>query len=100
MTEIERSEVLVLVFASAKSSNEKSIPVYAHNIHMQAGKAMFTWCMSATISLCVCVCVCMCLCIYDRGGRFGWMSHIVPVRPSDIAGGQRGMEPERGDSDK
>lgn len=46
------------------------------------------------------MCVCMCLCMYDGGGRFGWMSHIVPVRPSDIAGGQRGMEPERGDSDK
>lgn len=44
--------------------------------------------------------VCMCLCIYDRGGSFCWMSHIVPVQLSDSAGGQRGMEPERGDSDK
>lgn len=35
-----------------------------------------------------------------EGGGFCWMSCIVPVRPSDIAGGQRGMEPERGDSDK
>lgn len=33
-------------------------------------------------------------------GGFCWMSHIVPVRPGDIAGGQSGMEPERGDSDK
>lgn len=41
-----------------------------------------------------------CVCVCDRGGRLGWMSHIVPVRPTDIAGGQRGMEPERGDSDK
>lgn len=44
--------------------------------------------------------VCMYLCIYESGDMFGWMSHIVPVRPSDIAGGQRGMEPEQGDSDK
>lgn len=69
-----------------------------HTIHTckEAGKAIRVY------FVCVCdhVCVCMCLCIYDRGGRFGWMSHIVPVRPSDIAGGQRGMEPERGDSDK
>lgn len=43
---------------------------------------------------------CLCLCIHESGNRFCWMSHIVPVRPSDIAGGQRGMEPERGDSDK
>lgn len=41
------------------------------------------------------------VCVYlIEGGGFCWMSCIVPVRPSDIAGGQRGMEPERGDSDK
>lgn len=53
-------------------------------------------------SLCVHIAVIinMCLCIYDRGGSFCWMSHIVPVQLSDSAGGQRGMEPERGDSDK
>lgn len=33
-------------------------------------------------------------------GGVCWMSHIVPARPGDIAGGQSGMEPERGDSDK
>lgn len=43
---------------------------------------------------------CVCVSVYGRGGRFAWMSHIVPTRPGDIAGGQRRMEPERGDSDK
>lgn len=52
------------------------------------------------VAVIISMCVCVCLCIYDRGGSFCWMSHIVPVRLSDIAGGQRGMEPERGDSDK
>lgn len=45
-------------------------------------------------------CVCLHKFICETGDTFGWMSHIVPVRPTDIAGGQRGMEPERGDSDK
>lgn len=36
----------------------------------------------------------------NSGARSAWMSLIVPVRPSDNAGGQRGMKPERGDSDK
>lgn len=43
---------------------------------------------------------CVCVSVDGRGGRFAWMSHIVPARPGDIAGGQRRMEPERGDSDK
>lgn len=49
--------------------------------------------LSAAGRECVCVCV-------GWGEGFCWMSHIVPVRPSDIAGGQGRMEPERGDSDK
>lgn len=90
------------MFVSAKSSNDKSIAVYAHGTYAsrQSYTCLLCVCGAVTISVCVCVYVCMCLCIYDRGGRSGWMSHIVPVRPSDIAGGQRGMEPERGDSDK
>lgn len=36
----------------------------------------------------------------NSGARSAWMSLIVPVRPSDNAGGQIGMKPERGDSDK
>lgn len=42
---------------------------------------------------------CVCAYMEERGGGC-WMSHIVPARPGDIAGGQSGMEPERGDSDK
>lgn len=37
---------------------------------------------------------------WKKGRGVCWMSHIVPPRPGDIAGGQSGMEPERGDSDK
>lgn len=37
---------------------------------------------------------------WKKGRGVCWMSHIVPARPGDIAGGQSGMEPERGDSDK
>jgi len=36
----------------------------------------------------------------NSGARSAWMSLIVPVRPSDNAGGQIGMKPEQGDSDK
>lgn len=47
--------------------------------------------------------VCLHVCAYTRWGwrgeegtgGFCWMSHIVPVRPDDIAGGPSGMEPER-----
>ena len=48
-------------------------------------------CACVRVSLRVCLHVCACVC---------WMHHIVPVSPSDMTGGQRGMEPERGDSDK
>lgn len=59
-------------------------------------------------SACVHTRVFACVPTYTRRGRRGgggaggfcWMSHIVPVRPGDIAGGQSGMEPEIGDSDK
>ncbi len=36
----------------------------------------------------------------NSGAGSAWMSLIVPVRPSDNAGGQIGMKPEQGDSDK
>lgn len=73
---------------------------FMHTIYISTGVKpyIFTSCLSG------CdhehMCVCMYLCIHESGDRFGWMSHIVPLRPSGIAGGQRGMEPERGDSDK
>lgn len=61
---------------------------------------MFARCVGVAVTTTVCV-FCMCLCIHGRKGRGGcWMSHIVPARPGDIAGGQSGMELERGDSDK
>lgn len=64
----------------------------------QAKLSVFTWCICSCGQEHVCF---ACVCVYMiEGGGFCWMSHIVPVRPSDIAGGQRGMEPERGDSDK
>lgn len=47
--------------------------------------------------LCMCVCVPVCLSIVAWPA---WMSLIVPVRPSDNAGGQRVMNPGQGDSDK
>lgn len=43
----------------------------------------------------------VCACVgSNSGARSAWMSLIVPVRPSDNAGGQIGMKPEQGDSDK
>lgn len=49
-------------FPPAKSSNMKGNTVYACNIHKQVKLQIFT------------------ACVFDRGGRFGWMSHIVPAQ--------------------
>lgn len=67
----------------------------------------FAACTCFTRPACARVCLHVSVHTQDGGraggggtGGFCWMSHIVPVRPGDIAGGQSGMEPERGDSDK
>lgn len=62
---------------------------------------MFARCAGVAVAATTVCVFCMCLCIHGRkGGGVCWMSHIVPERPGDIAGGQSGIEPERGDSDK
>lgn len=61
----------------------KGNTAYACNIHKQVKLQIFT------------------ACVFDRGG-WVWLDepHCSCAAYSDIAGGQRRMEPERGDSDK
>lgn len=64
---------------------------------------MFARCVGVAVTTAtVCVFLHVFVHTWKKGGPGGgcWMSHIVPARPGDIAGGQSGMEPERGDSDK
>lgn len=89
-----RSSFFFLRCVSAKSSNIWSALVFARSEPTHVELFIFSLCSLMQLWSHMYVCV------HDGGVRFGWMSHIVPARPGDMAGGQRGMGPERGDNDK